>query len=346
MVVRLLVVLVDALRKDHERVPHKEMRNVLRKQPVDALGQQPVAYLFVDLEIHVIVFAVHARVQIRVHRVVPALAQPPRTRARVVRRLVGLAGRFAPLCIRPVVHRARDDVPTAVDVGEVAAVYWGRCRGCQEQRRDGDELVVELARLVDRVRLHRDLQTATPHPEAHRIHVDVVGQRGTELRLGVLGEEVALVRDRRVDERLRRVCVAVDGHIDAHLGAAALADVGRERREAHMGINEVVREEQRAARWPLRLERRVGERRIAHAEAGERRDRHRDLVLLQVPARDRASRAHVFLDAQQVARHVAERRARRAFDHVAAVLWVERRPVRACTLLRALLQHVEDLALA
>jgi hypothetical protein len=55
----------------------------------------------------------------------------------------------------------------------------------------------------DRTSLERDLQAAAAHPEAHRVHVDVVVERGALPRVRVFGPEVAVARDGRVDERAR-----------------------------------------------------------------------------------------------------------------------------------------------
>lgn len=40
------------------------------------------------------------------------------------------------------------------------------------------QLIVQRACLADIACLESELETAAAHPEAHRVHVDVVGQRG------------------------------------------------------------------------------------------------------------------------------------------------------------------------
>lgn len=319
---------------------------MLGQQRVDTLGFEPVAHRRVDLECHVVVLAGGIGVQIGVHRVVPALAQPTRARAGVVHGLVRLHRRFAALGVRAIVHRAGNHVPAAVDICKVSAVERRAGADGEKQRRDRNQLVVELACLKNFVRLHSDLQAAAAHAESHGIHVNMVGLCRTELGFGVFGEEFAVVRDRRIDKWTRGVFVVVDRDINAYFGPTALANVGRQRGEANVHVDNIVGKKERATRRAIRLERWVGKRRVAHAESREGGKRHRNLVLLQVLADNHTAHTHVFLDPQQVAWVGGKGLARRAFDHVAPVLRVKRRAVPLLGYLRAILEHAQDLALA
>jgi hypothetical protein len=105
----------------------------------------------------------------------------------------------------------------------------GTQRRTDHDGRDGDELVVDLCRLLEILCLEGDLQAAAAHAERHRVHVDVVRARGTRFGLAIGRIKRPVPGDCRVDEGRWRMDVLEDGDVDRNLGPAPAADVGGER---------------------------------------------------------------------------------------------------------------------
>mmetsp|Transcript_16218 Transcript_16218/g.41972 ORF Transcript_16218/g.41972 Transcript_16218/m.41972 type:complete len:579 (-) Transcript_16218:649-2385(-) len=181
-----LVVDVDALAEDHERVAREVVRHVLPQRRVDPRLVQELLDLGLHLHaeiaelLHRVGLARHARggavVDVVRDRAVPRLGHAANALAGQLglpRRVVHRLSLGAPLGGRAIVHRLGDRVPSRVSVDEAAAEDGG-ARG--EREHDGcehGELIGQEARLVHVVRLQRHLQAARAHPKRHRIPVHV-----------------------------------------------------------------------------------------------------------------------------------------------------------------------------
>ncbi|TYZ59724.1 hypothetical protein PybrP1_006636 [[Pythium] brassicae (nom. inval.)] len=202
------VVEVQALLVDHERVPDEQVRNVQREQPVDAACSQRRERRLVVRHVDVVVLvgrrvrvrAVLVVANVRRDALVAGLGQPLDAATRHLgvlgaRVRVGRRRRDTELLRRAVVHGRGDRGPAHVRVRE-AALEDRRRRGEREQdRREHAEVVVQVARLANVLRLERHLEAAHAHAERHAVHVDE-----TRVRLGLLDA----VRDRDLAPRRQR----------------------------------------------------------------------------------------------------------------------------------------------
>lgn len=152
----LAVVDVDHLIEDDKRVADEEVSEVSRKSCVNSGVFNLLENLSVCFDAFVVVvFEVDGAVG-DVHRDV------------VVARLDD-AWNFG---AHAAVDRRGDGEPTNVGVAENTLLERRGAGESEEERRDGDELIVHVASLAHVLPLHGDLKAVQTHSEAHRVHVD------------------------------------------------------------------------------------------------------------------------------------------------------------------------------
>mmetsp|Transcript_27173 Transcript_27173/g.72100 ORF Transcript_27173/g.72100 Transcript_27173/m.72100 type:complete len:467 (+) Transcript_27173:642-2042(+) len=238
MVDVMLVVKVETIAEEHQRVTREQVSDVPGERLIHAALHQAPHVLFVQDQRYVVVLRrFRSLSNVAVDGVVPRLRQRPHTPPCQPLIPSPCTGRShaATLGWRAVVNRLRQLAPACVVVANPAAHEWRSCREREHYGRQRRQLVVEVPRLRQRGGLHCDLQATISHAEGHGIRIHMV----QGICLGLRS------RDGRILAELAQGLGGLEAWTaDLHPAAAAEPDVFREGWEARMWKDDLVRDEQ------------------------------------------------------------------------------------------------------
>mmetsp|Transcript_26869 Transcript_26869/g.59423 ORF Transcript_26869/g.59423 Transcript_26869/m.59423 type:complete len:403 (-) Transcript_26869:98-1306(-) len=319
MIDLLAVVQLNTILEDHQRIPRKQVGDVLGENLIHSAGQQALEVSRVICHLNIVVgtcpavtdAAALAIAEVAVNPGVPRLLQKPDSLPGKVR--VGVHISFTAFPHGPVIHRLSHDIPPSVLIHQPSPKNRGRSCHSQHDRSQNSKMIVQMPRFCQTCPLEGHLQTAATHTECHGVGVDESSLISLINGTGVLLWSASLWR------AAWHCCVLVleFGPGDKDLVSAALTNVPSQGGKTRVLIDTFIRDEQGLGHWPIGLGRRVAK--VPHTEEREEGHRRGDLVRLQDRQQPRPSEPHVIFNLNERDQPL-ERLPRRALHHPRSVL--------------------------